>query len=172
MRKDGESKTATIVWHSSRWFWVVSDDLSVSPPPTHAGSWQGVAADNVELRTPEERFPLERIGFARKQLTAVRSICCLWLNDAWLTQSPLPGLSPVSCKSQRQTTFLLQIANITPVKPGSTPPNGFPPIVLRALRAAIEQCREDLSIRRSPLGWPQGRALSLTLEILKEELGA
>lgn len=78
------------------------------------------------------------LAFLEKSLSRVRAIFVLWSNEAWLTQSPLPGLSPISYKNGVQTTLLRRMANFTPVKPGNPSLDGIPSIVLRALRATTE----------------------------------
>lgn len=67
-----------------------------------------------------------------------------------------PGLSSINYKDGGQATLLRRMASLTPVKPGEPPLDGLPPIVLRVLRAAIEQCRNDL-IRNTAFGQRQSR---------------
>lgn len=127
--------------------------------------------DESVLLKPASRFPLSDSGLSGRFLNAARAMCVSWNNDKWINQAPMPGLSPISLKSSNLLTILRQIAQLTKVKPGEATPDGFPPIVLKALREAIEDWKSKVEQSiREPSYWSQKKAIPLALETLKRKL--
>lgn len=91
-----------------------------------------------------------------------------------MTEAPLPGLSPITLRSNDLLPILRQIAQLTRVKSGGRTSNGIPSDVLLALKEAIEKLEMGYKGKRgrnsSQHGWNQAKALPLALEILKRNL--
>lgn len=137
------------------------------------GSWERSSLahlDESALSKPAQRFPLSDSGLSGHNLNAARAVCALWNNQKWMNQSPMPGLSPISLKDTLKNVTLRQIAQLTKVKPSEATPDGFPPMVIKALRKGIENGRPKVQSRCKSTYWSQSQALPLALEILKREL--
>jgi len=118
-----------------------------------------------DILPPMERFPPTESGLTGSALSSARSISVLWANDKWLTQEPLPGLSPISLL-QPQPAQLREMATLTSIPPGEPAPDGFPPAVLKALR----QYASANPLRAGSIpahGWSHHRCLPFALEFLK-----
>lgn len=82
----------------------------------------------------------------------------------------MPGLSPISLKDTLKNVTLRQIAQLTKVKPSEATPDGFPPMVIKALRKGIENGRPKVQSRCKSTYWSQSQDIPFALEILKREL--
>ena len=149
----------TRIIHASRYSLSIQLKLSSSLSflLNAPGSWKrsGIShLDESALSKPASRFPLSDSGLFGQSLNAARAVCALWNNKKWINQAPLPGLSPIRLGKHCQCVVLRQIAQLTRIKPGETTPDGFPPIVLRALREAIEDRQSKLKYREGrPSFW-------------------
>lgn len=127
--------------------------------------------DYLKSLKPQDRFSLSSTELSGKALKAARSICLSWGNDQWISQSPLPGLSPIDLADPTKMRIVRQMASITQVKEGETTPEGYPAAVLQALAESIGNRRTEISRTSSSFGWSQKTCLPVALELLKGKLG-
>lgn len=113
-------------------------------------------------------------GLSSRHLNAARAVSALRNNDKWINHVPLPGLAPVSLKDGKRNALLRQIADLTRVKPREATPDGFPPIVLKALRESISKKKEAFASHKgeSKGGWAQSRCLKDTLALVQKRVAA
>ena len=91
-----------------------------------------------------------------------------------MNQAPLLGLSPITLKRSTNNAIIRQIAQLTKVKPGEATPDGFPPIVLQAIRESIKKNEKAFNSNKgaSQAGWAQMRCLEDALALLKKRVSA
>lgn len=105
-------------------------------------------------------------------MSACRHISWLWKNEDWLTQPPLEGLKPITMNPYLATQ-LRSLATLTKVKPSEpSPPTGWPLVVQRALKMAMDQQapKDPERQRKSAMGargWSQSRDIPLAISLLK-----
>lgn len=129
----------------------------------------------ANVMSPKERFPLKNSGLLLTALSSARAICVLWANDKWITQEPLPGISPIALANGNGVlSSLRQMATLTSIQSGEPAPDGFPLAVLQALKQAIHHSRDNpvKGVKIFSYGWNQKRCVSLALEFLKADMRA
>lgn len=122
--------------------------------------------DSEEEQVEKENTRLSKSKGERHCEKLADQISRLWNNSNWTSQVIEDGLQPISLKGPKLLKTLSSLAEITPCQS-----DGFPPLVLAALRQALDERRRILPIgfERSSLGWPQQPVVETALRMVSQK---